>query len=252
MGEQLDIVVTSMDAAAGEAAKRLAQAFDLSVVEAEQFVRELPRVAKRNATREEAARYVEALKAIGARVETLASESPRPTLRARMPAASSDQLLIDAASAAEPAMRFRATGNLGMISVPPEEDLHPSIPKAPRIPHDINRMPNGGELPMPSIRPPVIDDGSDDEPRRHTDAQLPPPLVLAARQMAQQTTPAPLPSRVASDQPAQPTTPAPQPSLRVAATERVAPSPASRGTVKALAVVLILGALAFAIVRLFR
>jgi len=80
MSEQLDIVVTSIDAGASEAAKRLAQAFDLSALEAEQFVRELPRVAKRNATREEAERYVEALKAIGARVETLASEAARPTM----------------------------------------------------------------------------------------------------------------------------------------------------------------------------
>jgi hypothetical protein len=169
-----------------------------------------------------------------------------------MPSAPSDQLLIDA-HPAEPAMRFRATGNLGMISLPPEEDLHPSIPKAPRIPHDLNRMPNGGELPMPSIRPPNMDEG-EDEGRRHTDAQLPPPLVLAARQMARETglRPASTPAaRVSSHKPAARTTPAPQPSMHGAETERVAPSPAPRGLGKALAVALILGALVFAIVRFF-
>jgi hypothetical protein len=188
MSEQLDIVVTSIDAGASEAAKRLAQAFDLSALEAEQFVRELPRVAKRNATREEAARYVEALKAIGARVETLASEAPRPTLRARMQPSSPDQLVIPT-EPEQPAMRFRAGGHMGMISFPPDDVLHPSFPKAPLLPRDMHRMPNGGELPMPSIRPASADDenGAFDDfgnPRRHTDAQLPPPLVLAARDVA--------------------------------------------------------------------
>ena len=188
MSEQLDIVVTSIDAGASEAAKRLAQAFDLSALEAEQFVRELPRVAKRNATREEAARYVEALKAIGARVETLASEAPRPTLRARMQPSSPDQLVIPI-EPEKPGMRFRAGGHLGMISFPPDDVLHPSFPKAPLLPRDMHRMPNGGELPMPSIQPASADDenGAFDDfgnPRRHTDAQLPPPLVLAARDMA--------------------------------------------------------------------
>lgn len=187
MSEQLDIVVTSIDAGASEAAKRLAQAFDLSALEAEQFVRELPRVAKRNATREEAARYVEALKAIGARVETLASEAPRPTMRARMQPSSPDQLVIPT-EPEQPAMRFRAGGHMGMISFPPNDVLHPSFPKAPLIPRDMHRMPNGGELPMPSIRPAADDEGSADDdfgnPRRHTDAQMPPPLVLAAREMA--------------------------------------------------------------------
>jgi hypothetical protein len=187
MSEQLDIVVTSIDAGAAEAARRLAQAFDLSALEAEQFVRELPRIAKRNASREEADRYVEALQAIGARVETLASPDPRPTMRARMPS-SPDQLEIPAEPGPS-AMRFRAGGHLGMISVPPNDVLHPSIPKAPLIPHDLHKMPNGGELPMPSIRPPSADDdnGAYDDfgnPRRHTNAQLPPPLVLAAREMA--------------------------------------------------------------------
>lgn len=260
MSDQLDIVVTSMDVGATEAAKRLAQAFDLSVLEAEQFVRELPRVAKRNATREEAARYVEALKAIGARVETLASEAPRPTLRARIASGASDQLMIGSPADSEPAMRFRATGNLGMISMPPKEDLHPSIPKAPRIPHDLNRMPNGGELPMPSIRPPAMDDNDGSEPRRHTDAQLPPPLVMAARQMAREAsltpTPAPTPTpalapTVPSNKPAERTAPAPPPSNHDAETERVAAGP-TRGTGKALAVAIALGVLVFLLVRLFR
>jgi cell division septation protein DedD len=193
MSEQLDIVVTSIDAGAAEAAKRLAQAFDLSAVEAEQFVRELPRVAKRNASREEAERYVEALRAIGARVETLASPEPRPTMRARM-MSSPDQLVIPAEPEAEqPGMRFRAGGHLGMISVPPNDVLHPSFPKAPLIPRDMHKMPNGGELPMPSIRPMYEDDenGAFDDfgnRRRHTDAQPPPPLVLTAREIATQTT----------------------------------------------------------------
>jgi hypothetical protein len=186
MSEQLDIVVTSIDAGASEAAKRLAQAFDLSALEAEQFVRELPRVAKRNASREEAARYVEALKAIGARVETLASEAPRPTMRARMQPSSPDQLVIPV-EPERPAMRFRAGGHMGMISFPPNDVLHPSFPKAPLIPRDMHRMPNGGELPMPSIRPAADDEGSLDDdfgnPRRHTDAQMPPPFALAAREM---------------------------------------------------------------------
>jgi hypothetical protein len=196
MSEQLDIVVTSIDAGAAEAAKRLAQAFDLSAVEAEQFVRELPRIAKRNASREEANRYVEALKAIGARVETLASPDPRPTLRARMPS-SPEQLMIPV-EPEQPAMRFRAGGHLGMISVPPNDVLHPSFPKAPLLPRDMHKMPNGGELPMPSIRPPSEDDenGAFDDfgnPRRHTDAQPPPPLVLTARETA---------ASIASSQPA--------------------------------------------------
>jgi hypothetical protein len=191
MSEQLDIVVTSIDAGASEAAKRLAQAFDMSALEAEQFVRELPRVAKRNASREEAARYVEALKAIGARVETLASEAPRATLRARMPAggsSSSAEQLVIPIEPELPAMRFRAGGHMGMISVPPHDVLHPSFPKDALIPHDLARMPNG-ELPMPSIRPASAADenGAYDEsgePRRHTNAQMPPPLVLAAKEMA--------------------------------------------------------------------
>lgn len=208
MNEQLDIVVTSIDAGAAEAAKRLAQAFDLSAVEAEQFVRELPRVAKRNATREEAQRYVEALKAIGARVETLASPEPRPTLRARMPSSPTDQLLIPT-EPEPPAMRFRAGGHLGMISVPPNDVLHPEIPKAPLLPRDMHKMPNGGELPMPSIRPPSDDDenGALDEfgnPRRHTDAQLPPPLVLAARGLTGSGTDATPPVRATSPKPAKP------------------------------------------------
>lgn len=206
MSDQLDIVVTSIDAAASEAAQRLAQAFDLSTVEAEQFVRELPRVAKRNASREEAARYVEALKAIGARVETLASEGPRETMRARMLGGGTDQLVIPVEE--PPAMRFRATGDLGMISVPPHEVLHPSIPKAPLIPRDLNRMPNGG-LPMPSIRPAAGDEldalDAAGEPRRHTDAQLPPPLVLAARQLGAS------PAAAAEPAPAAAPSPAPQP-----------------------------------------
>jgi hypothetical protein len=89
----------------------------------------------------------------------------------------------------QPAMRFRAGGHLGMISVPPHDVLHPSFPKAPLIPHDLNRMPNG-ELPMPSIRPASSADengGYDDsgEPRRHADAQMPPPLVFTGRELAQ-------------------------------------------------------------------
>jgi len=186
MSEQLDIVVTSIDAGASEAARRLSQAFDLSANEAEQFVRELPRVAKRNASREEAARYVEVLRAIGARVETLASEAPRETMRARMP--STPEQLVISVEHEVPAMRFRASGSLGMISVPPHDVLHPSFPKAPLIPHDLYRMPNG-DLPMPSIRPMSAADENNlfdenGEPRRHTDAQMPPPLVLAAREMA--------------------------------------------------------------------
>lgn len=212
MSEQLDIVVTGIDAGAAEAAKRLAQAFDLSAVEAEQFVRELPRVAKRNASREEADRYVEALKAIGARVETLASVEPRPTLRARLPSSPADQLIVPV-EPEQPAMRFRASGHLGMISVPPSDVLHPSIPKAPLLPRDMHKMPNGGELPMPSIRPPSDDDengafDANGNPRRHTDAQPPPPLVLAAREMAATADGSDVaPAKPASTKPAQPTEP---------------------------------------------
>jgi hypothetical protein len=258
MSEQLDIVVTSMDVGASEAAKRLAQAFDLSALEAEQFVRELPRVAKRNATREEAARYVEALKAIGARVETLTSEQPRPTLRARMASSQddgpSDQLLIDAGLDSEPSMRFRAGGHLGMISMPPDEDLHPSFPKAPLIPHDLSRMPNGGELPMPSIQPPSYDEDDDNEPRRHTDAQMPPPMVSAARVKAHssgaaQSAQSGKAESVRSTKPSQRNAPSPQPSTQAAETARIAPDSASRGTAKALAVALLLGVLAFVLVR---
>jgi hypothetical protein len=265
MSEQLDIVVTSMDVGASEAAKRLAQAFDLSALEAEQFVRELPRVAKRNATREEAARYVEALKAIGARVETLTSEQPRPTLRARMASGQNggpgDQLLIEAGLDSEPAMRFRAGGHLGMISMPPDEDLHPSFPKAPLIPHDLSRMPNGGELPMPSIRPPSYDEDDESEPRRHTDAQMPPPMVSAARALArgaaaeQGSAPSPkvpsVPNGVPNAKSSQRDAPSPHPLAHAAESARIATDSSSRGTGKALAVALLLGVLVFVLVRLF-
>jgi hypothetical protein len=247
-----------MDVGASEAAKRLAQAFDLSALEAEQFVRELPRVAKRNATREEAARYVEALKASGARGETLASEQPRPTLRARMASSSIDQLLIQTELDSEPAMRFRAGGNLGMISTPPDEDLHPSFPKAPLIPHDLSRMPNGGELPMPSIQPPSFEEEDDNEPRRHTDAQMPPRMVSAARAMArdaaavQGMAPSAKVASVPSAKPSQRDAPAPQPSIHTAETARIAATGlSSRGIGKSLAVALLLGALVFVLVRLF-
>ena len=86
MDQELDIVVTGLDVAQGDAARGLALAFDLSKAQAELFVKELPRVAKRRASQSEAARYVAALRAIGARVETKASEAPRPTLRGRVPA----------------------------------------------------------------------------------------------------------------------------------------------------------------------
>jgi hypothetical protein len=228
MSEQLDIVVTSIDAGASEAAKRLAQAFDLSAVEAEQFVRELPRVAKRNASREEAARYVEALKAIGARVETLASEAPRPTMRARMHPSSPDQLVIPT-EPERPPMRFRAGGHLGMISFPPNDVLHPSFPKAPLIPRDMHRMPNGGELPMPSIRPASSDDEDDDDfgnPRRHTDAQLPPPQMLAARETATATTVAEAPGPATKPTSAKPTSAKPT-SAELASAKPAAAKPPS-------------------------
>lgn len=183
MDQELDIVVTGFDVAESQAARGLSQAFDLSPDQAQRFVRDVPRIAKRRASREEAERFAEALRAIGARVETLPSAAPRPTLPTRMakhdePAFSHDPWSTDPPPADGEAMRFRATGSLGMLSLHPEDVLNPSIPKAPLIPRDMHRMPNA-ELALPSLRP--EEPGADptlDPLHRHTDAQLPPPLVF--------------------------------------------------------------------------
>jgi hypothetical protein len=183
MDKELDIVVTGFDVGESQAARGLAQAFDLSPAQAERFVRDVPRIAKRGASREEAERFAQTLRALGARVETLPSAAPRSTLPTRMaktdePAFSHDPWTSDAPPADDVGMRFRASGSLMMTSMPPDSVLNPVFPKAPLVPHDMHRMPNAA-MALPSLRPedPSGDVG-DDPFHRHTDAQMPPPLVF--------------------------------------------------------------------------
>ncbi len=188
MDHEVDIVVTGLDVTQVDAARGLVVAFDLSAAQAELFVRELPRVAKRRASESEAARYVAALRAIGVRVETQASEAPRTTFRGRLGGEGRDhedpfsdhppsilELPFDVPAEVPIRDVVMATRSLGMISNPPPETLNPSFPRAPLLPRDMHRLPNANIM-LPSMRPEADDDTDPhDAPRRHTDAQMPPP-----------------------------------------------------------------------------
>jgi hypothetical protein len=209
MDEELDIIVTGFDVDPRQAESGLMNVFGLDAVRARRFVRDLPVVAKRCGNRASADRYVQALRSIGARVEAQPAADgdghhavraavsslpiPAPSVMARL----HESLQVERETV-RAIRRFRAAEGLE-----PDDDhplpldldpTNPDIPRAPKVPHDLDKMPNA-KLPRVSDRPewmltdPLAQgEGSGADGARtsrpHADARLPPPPSTAPRARA--------------------------------------------------------------------
>jgi hypothetical protein len=203
MDEELDVVVTAFEVPERQAEAGLVHVFGLDAQHARRFIRELPVTAKRCPNRASADRYAQALVSIGARVELVPVSPPGDGDQA--PRASISSLPIPAPSVMaklresiqveretrRAIRRFRAAEGLDPESddgaLPPDIDpINPSIPKAPPLPRDLHRLPNGLRArpsdPPSSVWSDPLGLGPDvggllSERPRHADADPPPPLA---------------------------------------------------------------------------
>jgi hypothetical protein len=149
MDEELDVVVIGFDVERRQAEAGLMHVFGIEPHSARRLVRELPMVAKRQASRSIAEHYVAALRSIGARVEIRRADLNalnQTSLPAPLPSALAglrESVRVNR-EADHAIARFRAAE--GLDSVEHSEDgvdlFNPAIPKAPLVPHDLARMPN--------------------------------------------------------------------------------------------------------------
>lgn len=167
MEEELDIVVTGFNVDAKVAEAGLVRLFGIDGADARRFLQELPTVAKRGASAQTAARYVEALESIGARVDAVPARreptgrhlSQAPPSLPAPPSSMMQQLhrsmRVDRATE-EAIDRFRESEGMGarppssrpgppvapdrIVSFGPDP-MNPRIPQAPRLP-SLDGMPN--------------------------------------------------------------------------------------------------------------
>lgn len=173
MEEEVDIVVTGFNVDAKVAEAGLVRLFGIDGAEARRFLQELPTVAKRGARGQTAARYVEALESIGARVDAVPARksegagrglSQGPLSLPAPPSSMMQQLhrsmRVDRATE-EAIDRFRESEGLEVerpsssrpgpgaapdrfVSFGPDP-MNPRIPQAPRMP-SLDGMPNAKML----------------------------------------------------------------------------------------------------------
>jgi hypothetical protein len=164
------------------AAQGIARVFGLDTHTAQRFVQNLPRVVRRAASPAIAERNANALKSIGARVECRPSLPPPAHPDPELPAPNADSMADVARSlevdraAADAIERFRLSEGISpsMDPVAEANAANPLIPRAPPIPHDLDRMPNA-ILPRWSARPAdTASPYSAAPPRDHSNADLPP------------------------------------------------------------------------------
>jgi hypothetical protein len=174
MEEPLDIIVLGFDGDPSQAEQKLIESFGLDRARAQRLLRELPVLVKRRAGPETARRYVDALTAIGARVETRPSSStpagpgaaistlplPPTSVMARL----RESVRVERETA-RAIRQFRASE--GLSEDPPINLLNPAIPRAPALPRDLHKMPNAA-APSPGDAPAwVLED-----PMAHGEAML--------------------------------------------------------------------------------
>lgn len=182
MKEDIDIFIVGLDVPSPRVAQGIARVFGLDTRTAQRFVQNLPRVVRRAASPAIAERYVNALRSVGARVECRPSLPPPPNPEPELPAPSNASMAdvtksLEVERATQDAIeRFRNAEGISPSMDPAMEAgaANPLIPRAPPVPHDMDRMPNA-ILPRWSARP--MDHTSPYSaapPRAHSDADLPP------------------------------------------------------------------------------
>lgn len=182
MKEEIDIFIVGLDISSPQVAQGIARVFGLDTRTAQRFVQNLPRVVRRAASPAIAERYVNALRSVGARVECRPSLPPPPNPEPELPAPSNASMAdvaktMEIERATQDAVeRFRFAEGISPSMDPAMEAgaANPFIPKAPLVPHDMDRMPNVN-LPRWSARPMHENNPySAAPPRAHSDADLPP------------------------------------------------------------------------------
>jgi hypothetical protein len=190
MDEPLDIIVLGFDGDAGRAEASLIEAFGLDRERAQRLLRQMPVLVKRRAGPETARKYVDALTAIGARVQTRPSAStpaggdaaistlplPPTSVTARL----RESVRVER-EAAQAIRRFRASEGLSEES--PINLLNPAIPRAPALPRDLHKMPsaalsNQGDAPAWTMDDPMALGEARSSMPAPLEAQRPPPRSI--------------------------------------------------------------------------
>lgn len=202
MKGEIDIFIVGLDISSQQVAQGIARVFGLDTRTAQRFVQNLPRVVRRAASPAIAERYVNALRSVGARVECRPSLPPPPNPEPELPAPTNASMAdvaktMEIERATQDAVeRFRFAEGISPSMDPAMEAgaANPFIPKAPLVPHDMDRMPNVN-LPRWSGRPmQETNPYSAAPPRAHSDADLPPAFGFGVKF---ESDPAPAPDREA-------------------------------------------------------
>ena len=150
--DELDVHILGFSGSAEDAARGLMEIFGLEAAAAREFVASVPRVAKGKATPEEAERYVEALKEIGARVECRPTSPQHRTTQSEL-ARRKREVEQETEDAVK---RWRASEG----REPDSEARAQNMPPNPRVPEDLmaHRAKVGWTDPPHLGRSPAVED----------------------------------------------------------------------------------------------